>query len=154
MLPTSPRHRTTNGGSVFPSEGGAPLNLRGGRRTAVYCSCLCFIGDSACRVGAIVGLSTMSGTNASDLGGRLSDRRKLIVVVYADMVGYSRLIELDDAGTLERLRTLRRNLIDPAIDEHGGKVVQTGGDSLLIVFDSIRWCSSLCHKGPATDSGP
>ncbi len=53
------------------------------------------------------------------------------------MVGYSRLIELDDAGTLERLRTLRRNLIDPAIDEHGGKVVQTGGDSLLIVFDSI-----------------
>ncbi len=59
------------------------------------------------------------------------------MVVYADMVGYSRLIELDDAGTLERLRTLRRNLIDPAIDEHGGKVVQTGGDSLLIVFDSI-----------------
>ena len=53
------------------------------------------------------------------------------------MVGYSRLIELDDARTLERLRTLRRNLIDPAIDEHGGKVVQTGGDSLLIVFDSI-----------------
>ena len=79
----------------------------------------------------------MSGTNASDLRGRPSDRRKLIVVVYADMVGYSRLIELDDAGTLERLRTLRRNLIDPAIDEHGGKVVQTGGDSLLIVFDSI-----------------
>ena len=36
-----------------------------------------------------------------------------------------------------RLRTLRRNLIDPAIDEHGGKIVQTGGDSLLIVFDSI-----------------
>ena len=79
----------------------------------------------------------MSGTNASDLIGGPSDRRKLIVVVYADMVGYSRLIELDDAGTLERLRTLRRNLIDPAIDEHGGKVVQTGGDSLLIVFDSI-----------------
>ena len=101
------------------------------------CSCLRFIGASACRVDAIVGLSTMSGTNASDLKGRPSDRRKLIVVVYADMVGYSRLIELDDAGTLERLRTLRRNLIDPAIDEHGGKVVQTGGDLLLIVFDSI-----------------
>ena len=53
------------------------------------------------------------------------------------MVGYSRLIGLDDAGTLDRLRTLRRNLIDPAINEHGGKIVQTGGDSLLIVFDSI-----------------
>ena len=58
-------------------------------------------------------------------------------MVYADMVGYSRLIGLDDAGTLERLRTLRGEVINPAIDEHGGKIVQTGGDSLLIVFDSI-----------------
>jgi hypothetical protein len=63
-------------------------------------------------------------------------RRKLIAVLYADMVDYSRLISLDDAGTPERLWALRRNLIDPAIEEHGGKIVQTGGDSLL-VFDSI-----------------
>ena len=53
------------------------------------------------------------------------------------MVGYSRLIGLDDIGTLERLRSLRSVLIDPAINEHGGRIVQTGGDSLLIVFDSI-----------------
>src|ERR1700729_3802007 len=79
----------------------------------------------------------MSGSNASDLIGRSPDRRKLIAVVYADMVGYSRLIGLDDAGTLHRLRTLHREVIDPAIEEHGGRVVQTGGDSLLIVFDSI-----------------
>src|ERR1700722_8949765 len=79
----------------------------------------------------------MSGRNSSYLIGQPSDRRKLIAVVYADMVGYSRLIGLDDAGTLERLRTLRRNLINPAIEEHGGRIVQTGGDSLLIVFDSI-----------------
>jgi adenylate cyclase len=52
-------------------------------------------------------------------------------VLYADMVGYSRLIGLDDAGALERLRALRGALIDPAIDEHGGRIVQTGGDSLL-----------------------
>jgi adenylate cyclase len=58
-------------------------------------------------------------------------------VLYADMVGYSRLIGLDDAGTLERLRALRRDLIDPAIEEHGGTVVQTGGDSLLVAFGSI-----------------
>ena len=58
-------------------------------------------------------------------------------MVYADMVGYSRLIGLDDAGTLQRLRALRANLIDPAIEEHGGRIVQTAGDSLLIVFDSI-----------------
>src|SRR5271169_6643743 len=65
------------------------------------------------------------------------NRRKLIAVVYADMVGYSRLIGLDDTGTLERLKALRNTLIDPAIREHGGRVVQTAGDSLLIVFDSI-----------------
>ena len=65
------------------------------------------------------------------------DRRKLVAVVYADMVGYSRLIGLDDIGTLERLRALRRDVIDPAIEEHGGRIVKTGGDSLLIVFDSV-----------------
>ena len=60
-----------------------------------------------------------------------------MAVVHADMAGYSRLIGQDDAGTIRRLRTLRRALLDPAIREHGGRVVQTGGDSLLIAFDSI-----------------
>jgi adenylate cyclase len=72
-----------------------------------------------------------------DVAGKAAGGRKLIAVAYADMVGYSRLIGLDDAGTLHRLRTLRRALIDPAIREHGGRVVQTGGDSLLVAFDSI-----------------
>jgi adenylate cyclase len=79
----------------------------------------------------------MPGTKAPDPTGKPPDRRKLVAVLYADMVGYSRLIGLDDAGTLQRLRALRRDLIDPAIEEQGGKIVQTGGDSLLIVFDSI-----------------
>jgi adenylate cyclase len=79
----------------------------------------------------------MSVIGSSDLIGRAPGGRKLIAVVYADMVGYSRLIGLDDLGTLERLRILRDTLIDPAIDEHGGRIVQTGGDSLLIAFDSI-----------------
>jgi class 3 adenylate cyclase/pimeloyl-ACP methyl ester carboxylesterase len=72
-----------------------------------------------------------------DLAGRAASGRKLIAVVYADVVGYSRLIELDDIGTLEQLRALRRGLIDPAIERHGGQIIQTAGDSLLIVFDSI-----------------
>jgi adenylate cyclase len=79
----------------------------------------------------------MSGSNASDLIGKSPNRRKLIAVMHADMVGYSRLIGLDDTGTLQRLRRLRSEVIDPAIEEHGGRIVQTGGDSLLIVFDSI-----------------
>ena len=79
---------------------------------------------------------SVTGSNF-DLAGVSAGGRKLIAVVYADMVGYSRLIGLDDAGTLRRLRTLRRALIDPAIREHGGRVVQTGGDLLLVAFDSI-----------------
>jgi adenylate cyclase len=79
----------------------------------------------------------MSVTKASDLIGTPPVGRKLIAVVHADMVGYSRLIGLDDVGTLERLRALRSTLIDPAIAEHGGRLVNTGGDSLLIVFDSV-----------------
>jgi adenylate cyclase len=79
---------------------------------------------------------SVTGSTAG-FGGTATSGRKLIAVAYADMVGYSRLIGLDDAGTLARLRELRSTLIDPAIDEHGGRIVQTGGDSLLIVFDSI-----------------
>src|SRR5690348_13478401 len=79
----------------------------------------------------------MVETTAANATEGPSDRRKLIAVVYADMVGYSRLIGLDDAGTLARLRSLRSTLIDPMISQHGGRIVQTGGDSLLIAFDSI-----------------
>jgi adenylate cyclase len=76
-------------------------------------------------------------TPAPDQTGHSPDRRKLIAVLHMDMVGYSRLIGLDDVGTLARLRHLRSNVIDPAIEEHGSRLVNTGGDSLLIVFDSI-----------------
>ena len=79
----------------------------------------------------------MSVISSSDLIGRAPGGRKLVAVVHADMVGYSSLIGLDDMGTLERLRTLRSTLIDPAINDHGGRIVQTAGDFLLVVFDSI-----------------
>src|SRR4029077_17714361 len=79
----------------------------------------------------------MSGSNASGQIEQSPDRRKLVAVMYADMVGYSRLIGLDDAGTLARLRAMRRDLIDPAIEEHAGRIVQTGGDFPLIVFESV-----------------
>src|SRR5450631_1297357 len=88
---------------------------------------------------------------------RPPDRRKLTAVVHADVVGYSRLIGLDDIGTLERLRALRTTLIDPAIDEHSGRIVNTGGDSLLIVFDSVdgavRCAVKVQQQVPAWDGG-
>ena len=53
------------------------------------------------------------------------------------MVGYSRLFGLDNAGTIARWRDLRRRLIIPVIRYHHGKLAQTAGDSMLIMFDSI-----------------
>jgi class 3 adenylate cyclase/TolB-like protein/Tfp pilus assembly protein PilF len=98
----------------------------------------------------------MLGTRVRDLGGTSLDGRKLIVVLYADMVGYSRLIRMDDVGTLRRLRVLRSKVIDPAIEQHGGRIVQTAGDSLLAVFDSIDGAVSCAvavqQAVPAQDS--
>jgi TolB-like protein/class 3 adenylate cyclase len=83
-------------------------------------------------------LSAVSVTKASDVPGGALNPRRLIAIVFADMVDYSRLTGLDDTGTLRRLLTLRRMLIDPAIREHGGVLAQTAGDSLTVVFDSIE----------------
>src|SRR6185369_12155832 len=87
-----------------------------------------------------------------------SDRRKLIAVVHADVVGYSRLIGLDDSGTLDRMRRLRRDVIEPALAAHGGRIVNTGGDSLLLVFDSVdgatRFAVSVQERMPSCDDAP
>src|SRR6185503_17725533 len=101
-------------------------------------------------------LNVNAAGHETDLAGWGVGGRRLIAVVYADMVGYSRLIGLDDAGTLRRLHTLRETLIDPAIHEHGGRVVQTAGDSLLVAFDSIdgavRCAMKVQQQVPAYDA--
>ena len=77
------------------------------------------------------------------------DRRKLIAVVYADMVGYSRLIGLDDAGTLERLRTLRRDADRPS---DRGAWWQDRPDWRRLPADRVRQHrrgSALCREGAA-----
>src|SRR5690349_13025149 len=63
--------------------------------------------------------------------------RRLAAILAADVVGYSRLMGRDEAGTFGRLRTLRRELIDPKIVEHKGRVFKTTGDGLLIEFPSV-----------------
>jgi class 3 adenylate cyclase len=75
-------------------------------------------------------------------------RRKLLAVLYADMVGHRRLIGFP--GSLARLRTLRGALIDPAIAEHGGRIVQTVRDSLLVAFDNIVLADDLTLRHPFT----
>src|SRR5215472_3775153 len=63
--------------------------------------------------------------------------RRLAAILAADVVGYSRLIGADEGGTLERLKTLRRELLDPKIAEHHGRLVKTIGDGLLVEFGSV-----------------
>ena len=58
--------------------------------------------------------------------------RRLAAILAADVAGYSRLIGADEEGTLARLKTHRRELIDPKIAEHRGRIVKTTGDGLLV----------------------
>jgi len=67
----------------------------------------------------------------------MNTTRRLAAILAADVVGYSRLMGRDDAGTLERLKALRRDLIDPKFAEHQGRIVKTTGDGLLIEFPSV-----------------
>src|SRR3984885_5792999 len=60
--------------------------------------------------------------------------RKIAAILVADIVGYSRLTGVDEDRTLARLRGLRSDLIDPAIDAHHGRIVTRTGDGSLIEF--------------------
>jgi adenylate cyclase len=63
--------------------------------------------------------------------------RRLAAILAADVAGYSRLMGEDEAGTLARLHTHRRELIDPQVAEHKGRIVKTTGDGILIEFPSV-----------------
>jgi adenylate cyclase len=66
-----------------------------------------------------------------------SVERRLAAVLAADVVGYSRLMEVDEAGTLARLKTVRLELIDPAIAKCKGRLIKTTGDGMLVEFQSV-----------------
>ena len=63
--------------------------------------------------------------------------RRLAAILAADVAGYSRLMGADEEGTLERLKAHRRELIDPKIKEHHGRIVKTTGDGMLVEFPSV-----------------
>src|SRR5690349_11176584 len=63
--------------------------------------------------------------------------RRLAAILAADVAGYSRLIGADEEGTLNRLRSIRAELIDPKITDHRGRIVKTTGDGLLLEFSSV-----------------
>ena len=63
--------------------------------------------------------------------------RRLAAILAADMVGYSRLMEADETGTLARLRTHRLELVDPVIAKNKGRIIKTTGDGMLVEFQSV-----------------
>src|SRR5439155_7288231 len=69
--------------------------------------------------------------------GDMSQTRRLAAILAADVAGYSRLMGADEEGTLERLKALRHELLDPKIAEHHGRIVKTTGDGLLVEFASV-----------------
>ncbi|HEX9835909.1 MAG TPA: adenylate/guanylate cyclase domain-containing protein, partial [Alphaproteobacteria bacterium] len=64
-------------------------------------------------------------------------QRRLAAILAADVVGYSRMMEADEAGTLARVKALRAELLHPKIAEYGGRIVKTTGDGLLAEFPSV-----------------
>src|SRR6266404_4094808 len=73
--------------------------------------------------------------------------RKLAAILAADIAGYSRLMGADEEGTLARLKAHRRELIDPKIAEHRGRIVKTTGDGMLVEFaspvEAVRCASEI-----------
>jgi adenylate cyclase len=84
-------------------------------------------------------------------------QRRLAAILSADVVGYSRLMGIDEAGTLARLKELRRELIDPTIDSHSGRIVKLMGDGMLVEFgsavDAVACAIKIQKQVPGHDSG-
>jgi TolB-like protein/class 3 adenylate cyclase len=83
--------------------------------------------------------------------------RKLAAIFAADIAGYSRLMGADEEGTLERLKALRRELVDPKIAEYHGRIVKTTDDGLLVEFasvvDAVRCAVAVQRAMPERNAG-
>ena len=87
--------------------------------------------------------------------------RRLAAIVAGDIAGYSRLMEVDEEGTHERVKRIQRDLIDPSIAEHQGRLVKTTGDGFLAAFDSpgravrcaLAFSEKMRHMGLAVRAG-
>jgi TolB-like protein/class 3 adenylate cyclase len=87
----------------------------------------------------------------------VTQTRRLAAILAADVAGYSRLMGADEEGTLERLKALRRELLDPRITEHHGRIVKTTGDGVLIEFasvvDAVRCAVAVQQAMPERNTG-
>jgi adenylate cyclase len=93
------------------------------------------------------------------MAGLASERveRRLTAILAVDVAGYSRLMGTDEEGTLARLKAHRRELVDPKIAEHRGRIVKTTGDGLLAEFasvvDAVRCAVEIQRGMPGRNAG-
>src|SRR3954451_1218085 len=76
--------------------------------------------------------------------------RRLAAILAADVAGFARLVGADEEGTLDRLKAHRRELIDPKIREHQGRIFNTAGDGVLAGFASVvdaMRCATEVQRG-------
>src|SRR6201998_1965621 len=87
----------------------------------------------------------------------MTTTRLLVAILAADVAGYSRLMGADEKATPERLKALRRELLDPKIAEHNGRIVKTTGDGLLVEFasvvDAVRCAVEVQQAMPERNTG-
>src|SRR5882757_162751 len=88
---------------------------------------------------------------------RASMERRLTAILAADVVGYSRLMGDDEVGTLERLKSCRRELVDPAIAECHGRMIKLMGDGALVEFasvvDAVQCAAVIQRRMASRDQG-
>src|ERR1700731_503224 len=92
----------------------------------------------------------------------MTQTRRLAAILAADVAGYSRLIGADEEGTLNRLRSIRAEVIDPTITEHRGRIVKTTGDGFLVEFSSVvdalrcatEWQHGMAERNAGTPDSP
>src|SRR5688572_21846934 len=89
------------------------------------------------------------------IGGRMAARgadRKRAAIMAADVAGFSRLVGADEEGTIDRLNSIRRELLDPSVKTHHGRVFKNTGDGFLAEFasavDAVR-CALEIQSGMA-----
>src|SRR5262249_8713718 len=91
---------------------------------------------ASCYCGRCEACGTRSRGTAEGRNAGMTVTRRLAAILAADVAGYSRLMGADEEGTLERLKAHRRELIDPKVAEHHGRIVKTTGDGMLVEFAS------------------
>ena len=94
--------------------------------------------------------STVSWTRESGVQAAVRMIRRLAAIAFADVVGWTRLVERDDAAAVSAWKAVQRELIEPNIKAFGGRLIEVAGDAVLVEFpsavDAVRWALDLLQR--------